>query len=127
MKQGCTVKRARARNAEIKALYGENILTAEEIARRFGVGSSWVQHISANTPRTGRTRAARNRLREEQGLPPIGARTKERADDRPVKPHVTKAAQLYAEGKGSYQTIAKKLRISRNAVAGAVHRAKGLP
>lgn len=120
-----SVKQARARNAEIKALYGENILTAEEIARRFGVGSSWVRRISANTPRTGRTRAARNRLREEQGLPPIGARASD-SDNKSVKPHVAKAAQLYAEGKGSYGTIAKKLRISRNAVAGAVHRAKGL-
>lgn len=125
MKAGLTIHQARARNAEIKSLYGENILTAEEIAKRFGVSGNWVRRVSGATPRTERTRAARNRLRAKQGLPPIGARSAER--EKIVKPHVTKAAQLYAEGKGSYQTIANKLRISRNAVAGAVHRAKGLP
>lgn len=123
--KAATVKLARARNAEIKALYGENILTAEEIAKRFGVSANWVRHVSGATVRTQRTRAARNRLREKQGLPPIGARSMVR--DRAMAPHVLKAAQLYAEGKGSYQTIANKLRISRNAVAGAVHRVKGLP
>lgn len=122
--KAANIKAARARNAEIKALYGENILTAEEIAKRFCVSGNWVRHVSGATPRTQRTRAARNRLRAKQGLPPIGARSAEGAPT--VKPHVAKAAQLYAEGKGSYQTIANKLRISRNAVAGAVHRAKGL-
>ncbi len=124
MKSGNTIKQARSRNAEIKARYGENILTAEEIARRFGVSANWVRHVSGATVRTERTRAARNRLREKQGLPPIGARSIER--DKIVKPHVAKAAELYLRGEGSYGTIAKKLRISRNAVAGAVHRAKGL-
>lgn len=122
--KAANIKAARARNAEIKALYGENVLTAEEIARRFCVSGNWVRHVSGATPRTQRTRAARNRLRAERGLPPIGVRSAAR--DRSMKPHVAKAAQLYAEGKGSYQTIANKLRISRNAVAGAVHRAKGL-
>lgn len=120
-----SVKLARARNAEIKALYGENILTAEEIAKRFGVSANWVRHVSGATVRTERTRAARNRLRDKQGLPPIGARGIAR--DKIVKPHVTKAAELYLRGEGSYGAVAKKLRISRNAVAGAVHRAKGLP
>lgn len=120
-----TLKDSRSRNVEIKAAYRDNVLTAVEVAARFGVSENWVRHVSGGVPRTARTRAERNRLREEQGLPYVGFRVIE--PERLVLPHVSRAAQMYAEGKGSYGTIAKKLRISRNAVAGAVHRAKGLP
>lgn len=115
-----SIKKARERNSEIKALYRDNVLTGEEIALRFGVSANWVRHVSGSVVRVKRTRIERNRLRAEEGLHVIGKRSCK------PKPHVSRAAQMYAEGKGSYSDIAKKLRISRNAVAGAVYRAKGL-
>lgn len=116
-------KQARVRNAAMKALYAENIFTAAEIASRFDVTADWVRRLAYGVPRTERTSAERNQLREVRGLLPIGHGARQRL----VKPTTVKAAALYAKGEGSFEVVAKKLHISRNAVAGAVHRAKGSP
>jgi len=116
-------KAARARNAAIKQTYALNVLTASEIAKLHNVGADWVRSLARGVERVQRTREERNALREKRGLPPIG----HGARDRLVKPTTAKAAALYAKGEGSFEVVARKLRISRNAVAGAVHRAKGLP
>ena len=116
-------KEARARNASIKQAYALNVLTAAEIAKQYRVGADWVRSLSRGVTRVERTREGRNAQREKRGLLPIGHGARERL----VKPTTAQAAKLYAKGEGSYEIVAKKLRISRNAVAGAVHRAKGLP
>lgn len=116
-------KEARVRNAAIKQAYALNVLTAVEIAQRYRVGADWVRSIARGVVRVQRTRDERNEQRAKRGLLPIGHGVR----DRLVKPTTEKAATLYAKGIGSYEVVAQKLRISRNAVAGAVHRAKGLP
>lgn len=121
MKQGSTIQDARIRNAKIKQAYALNILTAKEIAAKHGVGDDWVRAVARGVARVQRTREERNEQRAKRGLPPIG----HGARDRLVKTTTAKAAALYAKGDGSFQTVADKLRISRNAVAGAVHRSKG--
>lgn len=123
MKAGSTLQDSRARSAKMKQAYALNILTAAEIAKQYGVGADWVRSIARGVARVPRTRDERNAQREKRGLPPIGHGVR----DRLVNPTTEQAAKLYAKGEGSYEIVAKKLRISRNAVAGAVHRAKGLP
>lgn len=123
MKAGSSLQESRARSSKMKQAYALNVLTAVEIAKQYGVGADWVRSIARGVARVQRTRDERNEQRAKRGLPPIG----HGARDRLVKTTTAKAAELYAKGVGSYEVVAQKLRISRNAVAGAVHRAKGLP